>query len=164
MQYEFAAIEVADAGVTAYCPRRVIERKDRPMAKKQPHSSSSSPSNLVLQSIKREVSLKASDLIEKVLKPKHIMPPPPGEQFNYVADITTKWVGSKFYFISIYCCPGPNAISPTFETKFVRMEYVGDNRFALSYMRHTGQWVRLFESLTVDECLRAIRDDPWFQP
>ncbi len=44
------------------------------------------------------------------------------------------------------------------------MEYVGDGRFALAFMRHTGQWVELYEGLTVDECLKAIKDDPWFQP
>jgi len=30
-------------------------------------------------------------------------------------------------------------------------------------MRHTGQWVELYDALSVDECLQAIRDDPWFQ-
>jgi len=55
-------------------------------------------------------------------------------------------------------------ISPTFETKFARMEYVGNNRFALSFMRHTEQWIELYDSLSVDECLKAIQDDPWFQP
>ena len=42
------------------------------------------------------------------------------------------------------------------------MEYVIDGKFALSFMRHTGQWVRLYEALSVDECLKAIQDDPWF--
>jgi hypothetical protein len=42
---------------------------------------------------------------------------------NYITDITTKWLGSKCYFVSIYACPSPNAISPTIETKFARMEY-----------------------------------------
>jgi hypothetical protein len=37
-------------------------------------------------------------------------------------------------------------------------------RFALSFLRHTGRWVELYDALPVDECLKAIRDDPWFQP
>ena len=65
--------------------------------------------------LKDEVDTKAKELIENVLKPKHIQPPSPDERFNYITDITTKWLGTKFYFISIYACPGPNAISPTFE-------------------------------------------------
>ena len=114
--------------------------------------------------LKDEVDTKARELIETVLKPKHVQPPPTGHQLNYITDITTKWLGSKCYFVSIYACPGPNAISPTFETKFARMEYVGDGKFALSFMRHTGQWVELYDAVTVDECLKAIQDDPWFVP
>jgi hypothetical protein len=44
------------------------------------------------------------------------------------------------------------------------MEYLGLNRFALCFMRHTGEWVGIYDSLSVDECMRNIRDDPWFVP
>ena len=114
--------------------------------------------------LKDEADTKARELIENVLKPKHVQPPSPDERFNYITDITTKWLGSKCFFISIYACPGPNAISPTFEAKFAKMEYVGNAKFALSFMRHTGQWVQLYDRLSVDECLKAIQDDPWFEP
>jgi hypothetical protein len=114
--------------------------------------------------LKDELDTKARQLIETVLKAKHVQPPPKDAQFNYITGITTKWLGSKCYFVSIYACPGPNAISPTFETKFARMEYVGDGKFALAFMRHTGQWAELCEGVTVDECMTAIRDDPWFVP
>jgi hypothetical protein len=134
------------------------------MARKKPKPSTGPFSALVLRALKQEVNQKAGDLIENVLKPKHVEPPPKGRQLNYLVDITTKWLGSKCYFISIYRSPGPHAISPTFETKFARMQYVGNGRFALSFMRHTGQWVELYEALTVDECLKAIQDDPWFVP
>ena len=134
------------------------------MAKKRSSTSSSPYSALILRAIKQEVNQKAGELIENVLKPKHVQPPPKGRQLNYLVDITTKWLGSKCYFISVYRSPGPHAVSPTFETKFARMEYVGDGQFALSFMRHTGQWVRLYDGLSVDECLAAIRDEPWFVP
>ena len=127
--------------------------------------SSTGPSRaILLKAIKPEVDQKANDLIENVLKPKHIEPLPKGHQLNYITDITIRWLGSKCYFLSVYACPGPNAISPTFETKFARLEYVGDAKFNLAFMRHTGQWVQLYEGLSVDECLQAIRNDPWFQP
>lgn len=114
--------------------------------------------------LKDEVETKAGELIEKSLKPRHVKPPPEGSQFNYVTDITTKWIGSTCYFISIYACPGPNAIAPTFEEKFARMEYIADAKFTLSFMRHTGRWVQLYASVSVDECLKAVQDDPWFMP
>ena len=114
--------------------------------------------------VKDEVDTKARELIETVLMPKYIEPPPTGHELNYITDITIKWLGSKCYLISVYACPGPNAISPSFETNFARMEFVGDGKFALSFMRHTDQWVLLYDRLSVDECMTAIRDEPWFQP
>ena len=79
-------------------------------------------------------------VVESVLKPRHVKEPEPDPQFNYLVDITTKWYRSYFYFCSRYACPGPYALSPFFEDKFARMEYIGDGPFNLAYMRHTGQW------------------------
>ncbi|HYT95010.1 MAG TPA: hypothetical protein VEL76_40210, partial [Gemmataceae bacterium] len=90
------------------------------MAKKRSTPASSPYRALGLRAIKQEVSHKATDLVENVLKPKHVQPPPEGHQLNYLVDLTTKWLGSKCYFISIYRSPGPHALSPTFETKFAR--------------------------------------------
>lgn len=116
------------------------------------------------EALKAEVESHAANLIENVLKPKHVQPQPVEERFNYIIDIGTKWHRNDFYFISTYACPGPNAISPTCEEKFARMEYVGDGTFALSFMRHTGKWVALYDALSVEECMNAIQNDPWFVP
>ncbi len=114
--------------------------------------------------VKDEVETKAKELIDKVLKPQHVQPPPEGSQSNYIFDISIQWLGSKCFFVSTYACPGPNAISPTFEAKFARLEHVGDGKFNLSFMRQTGQWVQLYDVLSVDECMKSIQDDPWFVP
>jgi hypothetical protein len=139
------------------------------MAKKQPKQWVWSPSSRASCSspeatTRVQVEQKARELIDKVLKPKHIQPPPEDPGFNYVIDLGTKWHGRYFYFVAAYACTGPNAISPTFETNFARLEHVGGGRFNLSYMRHTGKWHELFDGLTLDECLNSIRDDPWFHP
>ncbi len=118
----------------------------------------------VPESIKAELADKARDLIENVLKPRHVLPPKPDASFHYLTDLSGKWNRGYFYFTAIYASPGPNALSPTFETKFARMEYVGDGHFALAYLRHTGAWVTIYEALSMDECLKAIQDNPWFQP
>jgi hypothetical protein len=115
-------------------------------------------------SIKAEVETKAKDLIDDVLKPKHVLAPPVEAQLNYITDIGAKWYRNYFYLFSIYACPGPNALSPTFESKFARMELRDDGKFALSFMRHTGEWVGIFDALSVDECMKAIQDDAWFVP
>jgi len=118
----------------------------------------------VPESFKREVEAKANALVESVLKPRHVKEPEPDPQFNYIVDLYTKWYRSYFYFCSRYACPGPYALSPFFEDKFARLEYIGNGRFNVSFMRHTGQWIEIFTDQTLDQCLAAVRDDPWFHP
>ncbi|MBI4322263.1 MAG: hypothetical protein HY675_27535 [Chloroflexi bacterium] len=114
--------------------------------------------------LRKDVEARARELVESVLKPLHVKPPPDDEGFNYIVDIGTKWYRSYFYLFATYRSPGPTALSPSFEAKFARMEYTGANRFNLAFMRHTGQWVELYSDLTVDQCLQAIKDHPSFIP
>jgi len=127
-------------------------------------SPSKKPKSSLPDSIKNELEAKATDLIANVLKPKHVQPPPKKPSFNYITDIGTKWYRHYFYFFSTYACPGPNALSPTSESKFARLEYIGDTKFALYFMRHNGEWVGIYDALSVDDCLKAIQDDQWFVP
>ena len=114
--------------------------------------------------LRAEVQRKAEQLIEATLKPRYLKPPPADTQFNYIIDIYTKWYRHYFYFCAKYCVPGPNAMAPDFEAKFARLEYAGHNSFNLSYRRYTEEWIEVYPSLSLDECLNAIRDDPLFQP
>jgi hypothetical protein len=123
-----------------------------------------SPKPKVPEDVKLEVETKAKELVESFLKPEYITPPPEEMRFNYVVDIYTKWYRSSFYFCATYACPDPQATSPSFETKFARMEYVGDGLFNLSYMRHTEKWFEIFRDLSIDECLETIKNFPHFQP
>ena len=118
----------------------------------------------VPDSVKAGVEARARELIETVLKPAHLKPPPEDSNRNYLVDIYAKWYRNYFYFCSRYCCPGPGAISPDFEAKFARLEYVDRDRYHLSYMRYTGQWWEIFWDLSLAECLDAIRDEPHFLP
>jgi hypothetical protein len=122
------------------------------------------PKPKVPEDVKKDLELKATDLIESFLKPTYIKPPPKNEDFSYIIDIYTKWYRSYFYLCSKYHCPGSNAISPFFEVRFTRFEFTGNNRFNLSFMRHTGQWCECYTDLSVDKCLAVIRENPNFQP
>ncbi len=122
------------------------------------------PKPPVPDNLKEELSSKADELVEKHLKPSHLKPRPENPEWNYLVDIWTKWHQSCFYFCTTYACPGPNALSPTFELRFARMAYVGQDRFNLAYMRHNGQWNEMFYDLSLGECLAAIRDEPHFLP
>jgi hypothetical protein len=117
----------------------------------------------VTASLKNEVETKAKELIETVLKPRHVLPPPKEKQGNYIIDIGAKWYRGYFYFFTTYACLSPNALSPTFELTFARMEPLRGGKFALYAMRYTGkEWVGVFDALSVDECMKAIKDDEWF--
>ncbi|HEX4608177.1 MAG TPA: hypothetical protein VH092_08220 [Urbifossiella sp.] len=128
------------------------------------YSPAKDPRTKVSDALKAEVERKATEFIETVLKPKHVLPPPKTPKYNYVIGLSSKWHGRFFYLVATYACPGPNAISPTFEVKFARLEHTATGRFNLAYMRHTEQWHEVFTGLAVDECLRTIRDEPWFLP
>ena len=41
------------------------------------------------------------------------------------------------------------------------MEYAGDDKINLAYMRHTGQWWEILQELTLDECIEEIKGLPF---
>ncbi|MGO8750217.1 MAG: hypothetical protein ACLQNE_30085 [Thermoguttaceae bacterium] len=141
----------------------MAKKKKTPKTWMLPTPTQRIPKAPVAASIKADLDARATKLVESVLKPKYVKPPPKEERFNYIIDVWTKWIGSTLYFGATYACPGPTAILPSFETKFARMEHNDGGRFALSYMRHTDKWFRLAPSLTVDECLDQIENGWWFQ-
>jgi hypothetical protein len=112
----------------------------------------------VPDAIKAELETKAKELINKVLTPKYIKPPPKKPVFNYPIDLWTKWHRSFFYFTSTWISPEPHRITPTFECPFARMEYVGDQQFNLAYYRHTEKWWEIYKELTIGECLELVGD------
>ena len=138
------------------------------MAKKKPPKTWGLPTSkqtkpAISVSLKAELETKAGRLVEDVLMPRYVKPPPRDARFNYITDVWFKWLGSTMYFGAMYACPEPAAISPSFESLFARMEYIGDRSFVLSYMRHTDKWFRLPVILTGEECLSAVENDWHFQ-
>jgi len=133
------------------------------MAKKQWSYSPKKTSKVqVLDATKYAIMTKAIALVETVLKPNNIKPPPENPQFNYIVDIYTKWYRHYFYFYAKYCCPTPDCIAPFFDVGVARLEYTAPNQFSLSYMRHTDQWFEIYTGLSLEECLGAIESEPLF--
>ncbi len=110
---------------------------------------------------KAELEAGANRLIDIVLKPKHLQPPPEEPRFNYVVDIRTKWRGSYFYLFSVYQVADSEQ---TFEANIARLEHAGRGSFHLAFQRHNGEWITLFTDQTIDECLDAIEHEAFFQP
>lgn len=128
------------------------------------YSPSKPPAPKVPVKTKEIVQQKADEFVETVLKPKHIQPPPAPDEFqrNYIADMYTKWYRHYFYICAKYNAPAPNAQIPFFEAKLVRLEYIRDNQFNMAFMRYTGDWVELYQDLSLEQCLAAVQNDPFF--
>lgn len=118
----------------------------------------------ISSAVKAEVQRRSEELIVSSLKPQHLKPPKANQNLNYLIDIFLKWHGSSLIFCSRYNCPSPNAISPSFEDKFARIEYAGHDQYNLYFRRHTAQWFEIGAGLTLDQCLEAIKEDPLFTP
>ena len=113
----------------------------------------------VPEDFKAEVQAKGDELVETVLKPRCLRPAPKKPDHNYIVEIYAKWYRSYLYFCAKYAVPGPHALSPFFEAKQARMEYVGNKRFNLAWMRHNGEWVEMEQGVTLERCLAEIRDN-----
>ncbi len=118
----------------------------------------------VPEDIKKALKARADELIESVIKPAYLKEPPENPQFNYLVDIYSKWYRHYFYFCTTYHCSGEHAISPSFEAKFARMEYLSNGHYNLSYMRHTGQWWQLYHDISMDDALYHIAEGHDFFP
>src|SRR5260370_40526617 len=95
-----------------------MEKKQKVLMYSQPKG----PQPKIPETLKTEVTTKANEFIDSVLKPRYIQPPHDNPHFNYIVDIYRKWYHSSFYFCSKYCCPSPDAISSSFEARFARMQ------------------------------------------
>ena len=112
------------------------------------------PKPKVPDEIRQALQEKGDVIVEKIFKTEYLKPVPEQLTINHLIGFYTKWYRNYFYFCSKYKCP-PDAYSSSFESKFARIEYIGNNKFELSYMRHTGQWGQL-ETGTMDDCLKSI--------
>src|SRR5947207_4062172 len=119
------------------------------------------PKPKVPENVKARVQAEADHLIE-AFKPQYVKPAPADWQFNYVTNLYSKWHRSYLYLCATFACPGPNALSPSFEAPFTRLEYSGADRFNLAYIRRTGKWQELSPLLILDQAMAVIRDETFF--
>jgi hypothetical protein len=102
--------------------------------------------------------------ISEVLKPRFLPEIRPRSECNYPIAIYGKWHGNKYRFITRYRSDDPRSYEPEFESPFARIEYVRRDCFDLSWHRHTGEWLCMFERLSLTDALNTIESMPHFAP
>ncbi len=120
------------------------------------------PKTKILVYKKAEIKNHCQPLVDRLKQ--QAIPANPDKQFNYLADIYTKWHGNYLIFCAKYKSEFTDRIADEFEEWFVRLEYTGTGRFNFSYFRHTGQWHLIAIDLTLNDCLEMIESNPAFQP
>ncbi len=112
---------------------------------------------------KRSIASACDDFIARVLKPR-FLPEILAAQFNYPIDIFGKWHGDNYRFIQRYRSGFPDNLGEEFDSPFTRLEYVGRDRFDISYFRHIGRWWPIYHSLSLLQALRTIEEDGLLHP
>ena len=103
---------------------------------------------------KQRLKALADQFVEDFYKPdiaKLLRELPPKPLGNYIVDIHTKWHGAYLQFIAKYACPGPNALSPYFETAFARLGFFRLEAWSIWARRHNDEWMVLGHQMTLEK-------------
>ena len=116
---------------------------------------------------KAAIAARCDRFIEETLRPR-FLPEVRPTVFNYPVDISGRWRGNKYSFITRFRSGFPENSGEEFDAAFTRLdhleEHIAENRFDVMWMRHTGRWFRLYEAVTLDEALRLILEDELLHP
>jgi hypothetical protein len=111
---------------------------------------------------KNTISIQFESVIEELKK--NLQPIPEPQELNHRIDIFSKWRGNFFYIMEKFKT-GENSTTDFFDYGLARLEFYGENRFNLSYFRHTGKWEPLFmyNDISFETAKKAILEDSMFQ-
>jgi hypothetical protein len=108
------------------------------------------------------VDKSVATFIETTLKPYYSLEES-SDKVRRIVNIYAKWHQQHFiHFLAEFHDTSPNAIHQYYKDPFARMAYMGDERFNLAYMRHTGQWWDKYQNISLEDCLDAIKTDDFF--
>jgi len=116
---------------------------------------------------KAAIAAECERFIAGVLKPR-FLPEVRPSQFNYPFDISGKWRGNKYSFVTRFRSGFPKNTSEEFDAAFTRLDHVEEcvdqTRFDVMWRRHTGQWWRVHTAVALEEALHLIETEPFLKP
>jgi hypothetical protein len=116
---------------------------------------------------KGAIAARCDRFIAEILKPR-FLPAIRPTAFNYPIDIFGRWRGDKYSFVTRYRSGFAENAGEEFDSAFTRLDHleecIAETRFDVMWHRHTGQWFRLFPSVTLDEALRLVENEGLLHP
>ena len=116
---------------------------------------------------KAAIAARCDRFIAEILKPR-FLPAIRPTAFNYPIDIFGRWRGDKYSFVTRYRSGFAENAGEEFDSAFTRLDHleecIAETRFDVMWHRHTGQWFRLFPSVTLDEALRLVENEGLLHP
>jgi hypothetical protein len=109
------------------------------------------------------ITARCQQFIDTVLKPR-FLPVIRPSNFNYPIDILGKWHGDRYRFVQRYRSDQPERLRDEFDSPFVRLDWIGRDRFDIQWYRHTGAWFCIYRGLSLDQALETIETDPVLHP
>ena len=106
---------------------------------------------------KRAIVDACEAFIAKVLKPRFLPEIKPSDRFNYAIDIRGDWRAGRYRFMRRYRAGGGPNDGEEFDAPFARVDRLGRDRFAICWMRHTGEWMPFQSGLTLAEAFELIQ-------
>lgn len=96
--------------------------------------------------------------IEQILKPHYAQLEP--KSLHQLADITANWYQHHYIHFAAHFT---SAVHPPYKQVFARLAYLGEDKFRMDYMRHTGQWWCKYDKLSLTKALDMLLADEFFE-
>ena len=109
------------------------------------------------------ITANCQEFIDTFLKPR-FLPVITPTQFNYPIDIQGKWHGTKYRFLQRYRSGFEDNCGEEFDAPFTRLDWIGPDKFDVQWHRHTGQWFRLYQGLSLKAAINAIETNGMLHP
>ncbi|MGK2871821.1 MAG: DUF3024 domain-containing protein [Alphaproteobacteria bacterium] len=112
---------------------------------------------------KQEIIGACEAFICDVLKPR-FLPETRPTKWNYVVDIHGAWAAGRYRFIQRYRSGMAHNTGEEFDAPFARINRMGPDNFDIYWMRHTGQWWRLYTGVTLAGAFHILETDGILHP